>query len=160
MRKVRAIIYCVHLTKYNQIICKRLRVITMKIYRLVQFHTWRYFCSRLSVRVSYSGQTVTYTRKYCTNNPGKKPYGCMAAVSTQNCALLNYTTILHTETFFTPAYHWRKKLSSETKMSHYSLLHPRALHMSVSTSIYDSKIYSIKSDHFPLGQNIHKSVQP
>ena len=46
--------------------------------------------------------------------------------------------------------------SSETKLSHSSLLHPHALHTSLSTSKYYLKIDSIKSDHFPLGKNMNK----
>ena len=41
---------------------------------------------------------------------------------------------------FAPFCHPQKKLLSETKLSHSSLLHPHALHTSISTSKCDSKI--------------------
>ena len=53
-----------------------------------------------------------------------------------------------------------RKILSETKVSHYVLIHLRALHTSSSTSKYDSNINSIKSDHFTLGQNINRYIKP
>ena len=46
--------------------------------------------------------------------------------------------------FFAPACHQRKKISSTIKLSHSSLLHPRALHTSFPTYKYYSKIDPIK----------------
>ena len=53
----------------------------------------------------------------------------------------------------------RAKTYRPRKLSRSSLLHPWALHTSSSTSKCYSKIDSIKSDHFPLGRNINKSIQ-
>ena len=132
----------------------------MHFYRIVQFHIRRRFRASLSVRVSNLGPPVTYAIKCCTNKPGRKIYRCMPTGSTQHYTLLNNPNILHTKTFFEPACHPSKKISSETKLSHYSLLHPHALQASSSTYKYSSNIYSIKLDHSPLGRNINKSIQP
>ena len=76
--------------------------------------------------------------------------------------------IQHTKTFFVPACHLRHIISYHTNLSNYTLLHPCMLHTSSYTSKYDniyaphwfcSKIYSIKSDNFPLGQIINKFIQ-
>ena len=94
----------------------------------------------------------------------KKPfhnlYICIPEGSTLHYTLLNTPTIIHTKTFFVPSCHPRKKILSETKLSHSSLIHPRALHTPSSNSKYDSKIDSIKSDHSPLGRLINESIQP
>ena len=68
--------------------------------------------------------------------------------------------ILYMKTFFAPDCHLRKKIPPKTKLSHSSLLISCALHTSSSTFKYDSKIDSIKSDHFSLGKNINKLIQP
>ena len=78
----------------------------------------------------------------------------MSAGSTQCNIILNNTTILHMKTFFTPDCRPRKKISSDTKLSHSSLLHTCAFHASSSTSIDP-----IKTDHFLLGRNTDKSIQ-
>ena len=101
----------------------------------------------------------TYARKYCTKIHGHKLNLCMPSGSTLNYTLIHTPTILNTKTFFVPACHPRKKISSKTKLSHSSLIHPRLLHTAWSTSKCDSKIDSIKSDHFPFGLNINKLIQ-
>ena len=78
----------------------------------------------------------------------------MPAGSTQHYILLHNPTILHTQTFFAPVCHSLKKISSEKKLSHSSLLQPRALHTSSSTSID-----SINSDNFILSLNTKKYIQ-
>ena len=92
-----------------------------------------------------------YTRQCLTNMPGQKMYCCMSARSTQHDMLLHNLTILHTNTFFAPACHPRKKILSETKLSWYSLIHPHFFHMSQSTSKYNSNTnQSWKVSLFPF----------
>ena len=68
--------------------------------------------------------------------------------------------LLHRKTLFMPACHPRKKISFEKKLSNFPLLHSCTLHTLSSASKYNSKIYSIDLDHFPLGQIRNKSIQP
>ena len=82
-RKVCALLYYVHMTTNNQIDLKFLRFLVMHFYRLVKFHILRHFRASLYGRVSDSGQPVTYTRKYCTNNTSHKIYRCVPSGSTQ-----------------------------------------------------------------------------
>ena len=78
------------------------------------------------------------TRQFCTNKPGHKIYRCIPAWFTWHYTRLHNPKILHTKTFFAPACHLGKKISSETKMWQSSIIHPRLPHMSSPTSIYDS----------------------
>ena len=55
--KVRALLYYVHMTKYNQINCHCSHVLIIHFYSLIRFHTQRRICSSLSVRI--------YARKFC-----------------------------------------------------------------------------------------------
>ena len=55
--------------------------------------------------------------------------------------------------------HLRKKISSNTKLSHYPLLHPRMIHTSSYTSKHNSKIYSMESDNFILVKIRNKSIK-
>ena len=147
------------MTTHNWINCKRPRVLIIKLYILLRFNILRRFCARLSARVFNSGHPVTYASKYFTNKPCHKLNRCISTGSTWHYTLLDTPKILHTN-FFSPECHLRKKISSETKLSHSSLLRPRTLHTPFSTYKYDSKIYPIESDHFPLSQNINKPIQP
>ena len=113
MRKVQALLYYVHMNAYNWINFKIPRVIIMHFYRLIRFHIRRRFCTRLSVRVSNSGQPVTYTRQFCTNKTGHKIYHCMPAGYTWHYILLHNTTIIHTNKFIATACHPRKKILSD-----------------------------------------------
>ena len=115
MRKVRALLYYVYTTTYNQINYNYPRVLIMHFYRLLQFHTRRRFCTGLYIRVSNSGHPITYVRQFCTNKTGRKIYRCIPARSTQHHMLLNNLTILHTKKVFVPACHPLKKISSKTK---------------------------------------------
>ena len=143
-RKLRALLYYVHMNKHNWINWKLLRVLNTNFYRLVWFHIQRHFSASLSVRVSNSGHPVKHVRHYCTNKPNHKLHHCMIEVSTQHYKILHNPTILHMKTFFAPDCHLCKKTSPLTKLLHSSLLHPCALHTPLSTSKYYSNIYSIK----------------
>ena len=80
----------------------------------------------------------------------RKIYRCMSARSTQHHTLLHNTTNLHTKTFFVPSFHLRKNISSDLKVSHYSLIHPRSPHTSSSISKYNSNTnLSRKFSPFP-----------
>ena len=123
-RKVRALLYYVHRNMDNRIDCNSPRV-------LVQFHTRRCFCARLSIRVSDLGHPVMYARKFCTNNPGHKMYRCMSVRSTWQHTLLQNPTIIHTKTFFAPDCHPRKiyRCMSAQSTRHNTLLqNPTILH--------------------------------
>ena len=52
--------------------------------------------------------------------------------------------VIHTKTFFAPACRLRQKILCKTKLSHSTLLHPRALH----TSSYTSKYNNISAPHW------------
>ena len=138
----------VHINTHNQISCKYLRIFIMHFYIPVGFHIQRYFHSSLFVRVYDSGHPVIYAWKYFTNNPGRKLYPCMTAGSTRHQRIIQNPIIVHTKILFAPAYHPRNKILSKTKLSHSSLLQPRAIH----TSFYTSKYNFRRSDHFPLGR--------
>ena len=140
---------------YNRINYKFPRVIIMHFYRLIWFHIWRRFLVSLSIRVSDSDQPVTYARQFFTNNPGHKIYSFVSAGSTRHCILIHNPMVIHMKKNFTTARHLHKKISSKKKLSHSLLLHPQVLHTPSSTSID-----SIKLDHFHLGGNINKSIQP
>ena len=142
--------YVVHMTTYIIINCKRPHIIIVHFYRVVQLHIRGKFCASLSVRASDSGQPITHSRQYFMNSTGQKLYHCIIAVSIRYYTVLNNPTILHTKTFFMPECHPRKRILSETKLSHSSLLHPHVLHTSSSTSKYNSIIYSIYSNNLPL----------
>ena len=147
-RKLRALLYYVHMATYNRINCKCPRVLTMHFYRLVRFHTWRRFCTRLSVRVFYSGHPVTHGINFFTNKPGHRIYRCIPARYTQHYALLHNPMILHTKTFFAPACHPCKKISSKKKLPQYSLIHPRSPHTSFPLqNVIPNKI---ESKHYPF----------
>ena len=73
-------------------------------------------------------------RKKITNKPGHKIYRCMLVSSTRHHTLLHNPKILRTKSFFAPACHPRQKILSKTKLSQSSLLHPRSIHTSPSTS--------------------------
>ena len=109
MGKVRALLYYVHMNMYIQINFKCQHVLIMHFYRLIWFHIQRRFRASLSIRLSGSGQPVIYARKYCTNNPYHKLYRWISSRSTLNYTHLHDPTILHTNTFFAPASHPRKK---------------------------------------------------
>ena len=126
------------MTAYNIINYKYPCVLIVHFYRLVQFHTQRGFCASIYVKLSNSGHPVMYSRQFCINKPGQKIYLCMSTRSTRHHMLLHNPTILHTKTFFAPACQPRKKISSNTKLSQSSLIHPRSPHTSSSTSKYDS----------------------
>ena len=81
-------------------------------------------------------------------------YRCIPEGPTQHYIIIHNPKILHVKIFCTSQY-LRKKISSEKKLSHYSLIHPCALYTSSSTSID-----YIKLDHFPLGRNTKKLIQP
>ena len=125
----------------------------MHFYRLIRFHIQRRFRTNPYIRVSDSGQPVTYARKLCTNRPIHKICCRMPVGSTRHYILLRNTIILYTKTFLAPACHMCKKISSETKLSHSSMLHPRALH-----TLSFTYIYSINSDHFSIRRNTKKSI--
>ena len=122
------------MTTYNQLNYKCLCFLIKHFYSLVLFHTQRPFFANLSVRVSDSGHYVTYATQFCTNKPVQNIYRCMPSCSTQHYTLLYNHTIIHTKTNFEPFCHSRNKITSETKLSHYSLIHPRSPHTSLSTS--------------------------
>ena len=84
-----------------------------KLYRIVWFRIWRRFHNSLSLRVSNSGQPVPYARHFCTKNTGYKIYHCLPEISTRHYILLHNPTTLHMKTFFAPACHQRKKISSD-----------------------------------------------
>ena len=77
-----------------------------------------------------------------TNKTGHKIYPHISAHYTRHHMLLHNPTILYTKKVFTPDCHPRKKISSETKISQSSLIHPRSPHTSSSTSKYDSNTHS------------------
>ena len=135
-RKLHALLYYVHMTMYNKMNCKFPHILIMPFYRLIWFHTRRRFHARLSVRVSDSGHPITYSRKNFTNNPGHKIYRCMPARYTWHYTLLHNPAILHTKTFFAPFCHPRKKILSDTKLSQYSLIHPKSPQISSSNTKY------------------------
>ena len=127
---------------YNWIIYKCPRILIMHFYRLVWFHIQRRFCASLYIRVSNSGEPVTYTRQFCTNKPGHKLHRYMPAGSTIQYILLNNNTIIHWKKTFASACHLRKKISLKKKLSHSSLKLPHLLHKSWSTSKYNSNTNS------------------
>ena len=94
---------------YNLINYKRLCVIIMHFFRIILFHVRRHFHASPSVRVFGSGQSITYSRHFCTNNTSHKIYHCMPAGSTLHYILLRNPTIIRIKTFFTPACHPHKK---------------------------------------------------
>ena len=124
-RKVCALLYYIYMTKKNWINYNWLRVLIMHFYRLVRFHTQRRCRSSLSVRLSDLGHPVMYIRFFCRNNPGHKIYRCMSVRSTQHHTLLPNPTIIHTKTFFTPAFHPRQiyRCMSARSTQHRTLLH-------------------------------------
>ena len=142
MSKLRALLYYVHATKYNQINCECPRFLTIHFYILVQFHTQNCFSASLPIRVSDSGHPVTYAGKNLQTIPAHKIYRCLSERSTRHHTILNNLTILHTKTFFTPAFHRRKEILSKTKMSQSLLIHPHSPHTSLFTSEYDSNTNS------------------
>ena len=99
MRNLRALLYYVYTTTYNWINCNCLRVFIMHFYRLIWVHTQRRFCPSLSVKLSDSGHSTTYTRQFCRNDTGHKIYRFMSVRSTRHHMLLHNLTILHKKTF-------------------------------------------------------------
>ena len=93
--------------------------------------------------------TVLQTKKFYTSacHPCKI-YHCMLARSTWHHILLHNLTILHMKKKFATACHPRKKISYQTKLSQYSLIHPRSPHMSSFTSKYDSNTHSSRKLSF------------
>ena len=79
---------------------------------------------------------------YIYINPSHKIYRCMSALSTQQYTLLHTPIILHRKTFFASFCPPRKKILSETKLSHSSLINPRLPHTSLFTSNYNSNTNS------------------
>ena len=100
-------------------------MIIIHFYRLVQFHTWICFFTRLSVRVSDSGHPAMYPIIVFKNKPGHKIYRCTSVFSTQHHALLHNPTLLHTMTYFAPDCHPRKIYRC---MSACSTINHRILH--------------------------------
>ena len=160
MRNFRALLYYIHMTTNNRINGKCPRVPIIQFYILAWFHTQRHFCAILSDRVSNSGQHAKCNINYYMNKPCKKLHLCIPSRSTYHYTLLRNPMIIHTKTLFAPTCHLRKKISSETKLSHYTLLHPQTLHTSSYTSKEDSKIDSIELDNFHLGRIRNTSIKP
>ena len=112
--KVRTLLYYVYTTVYNQINWNCPCVLIMNFYRLVQFHTGIRFHTSLYVRVSDSGHSVMYVRKFCTDKPSHKIYCWISVQSTQHHTPLHNPTIIHmkivlrqpfTGTRYTAVYH-------------------------------------------------------
>ena len=137
-RKLHALLYYIHMTKYKQINSKCPRVLVIHFYRLIWFHTQKRFRASLSVRVSDSVQPVTPARECFTNNTGHKIYQYVPARSTRHYMRLHNSTIIHTKIFFEPACHPRNKILYKEKLSQSSLIHSHLPHMSSSTSKYNS----------------------
>ena len=133
-RNARMLLYYVPMTTYNWINFKCPRVTIIHFYKLIWYHIQRYFCARLSVRVSNSGQPVECARKHSKNKPCHKLHQWILSGSTYHNIILHTPTILQTNKLFASACHPCKKISSETKMSHYPLLHPHTFHNPFSTS--------------------------
>ena len=122
-----------------QINRKRPRITIIHFYKLAGLHIRRHFFASLSIQVSYSGQPVKCTRKYCTKNPCHKIYQCIPELPTSHYKLRHTTTIIHTKTLFLPACHLLQKISFKTKLSHSPLIHPCTLYTPPPTSKYNSK---------------------
>ena len=139
MRNFRMLLTNVPMTTYNKINWKRRPILIIHFYKLVWFHKKRCFRASLSIRLSDSGQPIKCARKYCTNKPCHKLHHYIPAHSTCHYTLLHNLTIIHAKRFLVPACHLHKKISSDTKLSHFPLLHPQTIHTSSYTSKYDSK---------------------
>ena len=61
--------------------------------------------------------------------------------------------------FFASACHLRKKILSETKLSHSSLLYLRTLQTSLSNNKYNSNIDSVQLYNFPIGWISNNLIQ-
>ena len=118
MRNLCALLNCVPMTTYNETNWKRPRVTIMHFYKIIRFHVRRCFCSRLSVRGDSSGQPIKCTIKYLTIKICHKLHHWIPTRTTRNYTLLHNPTILHIKIVSAPAYHPRKKIFSETKLSH------------------------------------------
>ena len=128
MKNVRTLLDYVHMTTYYRINGKHPWVPIIHVYIIIQFHIKRHFSARLSVRVSNSVQTIKCAIKYFINNTYHRLHHYIPERSTQHHTILHITKILHMKSFFMPACHLRRKISYETKLSHYTLLHPYTLH--------------------------------
>ena len=98
------LLYWFHITTYSLIDSKLPIALVVQFYRLIQFHI-----RRLPVRVSNSGQPVTYSKQYFKNKTCLTLYRCMSAGSTQHYTLISTPTIIHRKAFFAPACRPRKK---------------------------------------------------
>ena len=128
-RNDRALLDYVHMNMYNWIIRKRLRVPIIRFHIILWFHIQRRFRSCLTFRLPNLGQPTTCTRKYHMNKTCQKIHHWIPARPKCHYKFLHNHMILHTNQLLAPYYHLQKKISSETKMSHSTLLlHTHALH--------------------------------
>ena len=128
-RKVCALLYYVHRARYNKTHFKRLHVLFLHFYIIVWFHIKRRFCTSLSVRVSDSGQPVTYAIFVLLTICVTK---YTAACHQYSHNIIYFYIILW-------LYIWRVFCAIPSpvqenvvweKLSHYSLLHPCLLQIS------------------------------
>ena len=99
MRNVHTLLGCVTITTYIWINCRRLRVPIIQFFTTIRLHMKRHFSASLSMRLSYSGQTVKCALKYRTDKTYNKQHHCIPARYGQHCTLLHTTKSLHTKTF-------------------------------------------------------------
>ena len=167
-RKVRVLLYYVHMSMYNWINEKLPCVTIIHFYILVQFNIRRHFCASLSVRVSNSVQLVKFSIKYFKNNLFDNLHNYIPSRFTLHHTLLHTHMIQHMVILFAPTCNLIQKTSYDTNLSQFTPLHPRTLHTSSYSSTYDnissldwfdSKIDSIHLDLFPLSRIRNKLIQ-
>ena len=128
MKNFRTLLDYVNMITYYRINVKPPRFPIIHFYIIIQFHIKRHFSARLSVRVSNSVQTIKCAIKYFIIITYHRLHHYITERSTQDHTIIHITKILHMKSFFMPACHLRRKISYETKLSHYTLLHPYTLH--------------------------------
>ena len=94
-----ALLYSVHMTVYNQINRKCLRVPLIYFYILVIFQTRRHFRAKLSVRVSDSVQRVNCAREYRMNKLCSKLHRFIPSSITHHYTLLHNPETLNMNNF-------------------------------------------------------------
>ena len=136
MRNARALLYYVHMTTYNQINEKLLRVPIVGFYILIWFNI-QFFCASLYVRVFDSGQAIKCARNLYKNNLSQTTQLHISTLHTPSYTY-TYSYYLKYKDIFLPACCLRHKILYKTKISQYSQINARTLHKSSCASTNDN----------------------
>ena len=119
----------IHMTPYNLINEKHLRVPIIHFYIIVWFNIQIYFRARLSIKVSDSFQPIKCAIKYCNKITCHNLHNYTPERFICHHTILHTYTIQITKKFVAPACLLRQKTLYKINLSQSTQLHPCMLHI-------------------------------